>query len=43
MEMLLRSLAMFSGGKVSPSMVEALVDVLNGKPCSDPGLAGFFG
>jgi beta-glucosidase len=45
LEMPLRSLAMFGRGsvKITPSMIEALVDVLNGKPCSDPGLAGFLG
>jgi len=45
MEMPLRSLAMFGRGsvKITPSMIEALVDALNGKPCSDPGLAGFLG
>jgi len=45
MEMPLRSLPMFARDKVkiTPSMISALVDVLNGKPCSDPGLAGFFG
>jgi len=45
MEMPLRSLPMFARDKVkiTPSMIEALVDVLNGKPCSDPGLASFFG
>jgi len=44
-EMPLRSLPMFARDKVkiTPSMIEALVDALNGKPCSDPGLAGFFG
>jgi beta-glucosidase len=44
-EMPLRSLAMFARGnaKVTPSSIEALVDVLNGKPCTDPGLAGFLG
>jgi beta-glucosidase len=41
-EMPLRSLPMFSGGKVTPSMIETLVDVLSGKR-PDPGLAGFFG
>jgi len=45
MEMPLRSLAMFGRGsvKITPLMIEALVDVLNGRPCSDPGLAGFLG
>jgi beta-glucosidase len=43
MEIPLRSLGMFSGGKVSTSMIGALVDALNGKPCSDPGLSGLFG
>jgi beta-glucosidase len=44
-EMPLRSLAMFARGnaKVTPYTIEALVDVLNGKPCSDPGLAGLLG
>jgi beta-glucosidase len=41
----LRSLPMFARDKtkITFSMIEALVDVLNGKPCSDPGLAGFLG
>jgi beta-glucosidase len=43
LEMPLRSLGMFSGGKVTPYMINALVDVLNGKPCSDPELAGILG
>jgi len=44
-EMPLRSLPMFARDKVkiTHSTIEALVDVLNGKPCSDPNLAGFFG
>jgi beta-glucosidase len=41
MEIPLHSLGMYTGGKVPPSMIEALVDALNGKPCSDPGLLGF--
>jgi beta-glucosidase len=43
LEMPLRSFPMFSGGKVTPSMIEALVDVLNGKPCSDPELPKILG
>ena len=43
MEIPLHSLGMYTGGKVPPSMIEALVDALNGKPCSDPGLLGLFG
>jgi beta-glucosidase len=42
MEMPLRSLAMFGGHNITPSMIETLVDVLSGKR-PDPGLAGFFG
>jgi beta-glucosidase len=42
-EMPLRAYARFGKGKrMTPSMIEALVDVLNGKPCSDPKLPGFF-
>jgi len=46
MEMPLRSLPMFGRGsvkKITHSMIEALIEVLNGKPCSDPGLTEFFG
>jgi hypothetical protein len=45
-EIPLRKLSMFGRGKianVTPSMIETLVDVLNGKPCTDPGLSRFFG
>ena len=40
MDMPLRSLVMISGGALSPSMLDALIDVLNGKPCQDPALLG---
>jgi beta-glucosidase len=38
----LRSLAMFSGGKVTPYMIEALVDALNGRPYSEAELSELF-
>jgi len=42
-ELPLRTYARFGKGKrMTPSMIEALVDMLNGKPCSDPKLLGFF-
>jgi len=46
MEMPLRSLPMFGRGsvkKITHSMIDTLIDVLNGKPCSDPGFTEFFG
>jgi beta-glucosidase len=41
-ELPLRTFARFGKTKrMSPSMIEALVDMLNGKPCSDPKLSEF--
>ena len=40
-DMPLRSLSFMSGGMVKPPMLDALIEVLNGRPPSDPALMGF--
>jgi hypothetical protein len=42
-DMPMRSLIMMSRGVLTPPILEALVDVLNGKPCTDPMLKGMLG
>nr|AGS53344.1 beta-glucosidase [uncultured bacterium contig00014] len=39
MDLPLRGLFMMSGGAITPPVLDALIDVLNGKPCTDPALA----
>ncbi|MDR2535135.1 MAG: glycoside hydrolase family 3 C-terminal domain-containing protein [Treponema sp.] len=38
-EMPLRSLMMMSGGTITPGILDSLVAVLNGQPCTDPALS----
>jgi beta-glucosidase len=41
-DMPLRCLGMFGGGKVTPPMIETLIEALNGKPDAAAKLTGFF-
>jgi beta-glucosidase len=42
-DMPLRGLTMMSGGVLSPPILDSLIDVLNGKPPSDPALLALLG
>jgi hypothetical protein len=42
-DMPMRSLIMMSGGMLTPPILDAIIDVLNGKPCTDPALKGMLG